>query len=47
MLEVCVEDISGLQAAVAGGANRIELCAALPLGGITPSPALIRALAAR
>jgi copper homeostasis protein CutC len=43
MLEVCVEDISGLQAAVAGGANRIELCAALPLGGITPSPALIRA----
>ena len=43
MLEVCVEDLSGLQAAVAGGANRIELCAALPLGGVTPSPALIRA----
>lgn len=46
MLEVCVEDIGGLRAAVEGGANRIELCAALPLGGITPSPALIRAGAA-
>jgi len=43
MLEVCVEDIRGLRAAVEGGANRIELCAALPLGGITPSPALLRA----
>ena len=43
MLEVCVEDVVGLRAAVEGGANRIELCAALPLGGITASPALIRA----
>ena len=46
MLEVCVEDIAGLRAAVEGGADRVELCAALPLGGITPSPALIRAAAA-
>ena len=46
MLEVCVEDVGGLRAAVEGGADRIELCAALPLGGITPSPALIRAAAA-
>ena len=46
MLEVCVEDIGGLRAAIEGGANRMELCAALPLGGITPSPALIRAAAA-
>jgi copper homeostasis protein CutC len=43
MFEVCVEDVVGLRAAVEGGANRIELCAALPLGGITASPALIRA----
>ncbi|MDQ2066535.1 copper homeostasis protein CutC [Xinfangfangia sp. CPCC 101601] len=36
-LEVCVDDSAGLAAAVKGGADRIELCAALPLGGLTPS----------
>jgi copper homeostasis protein len=41
MLEVCVEDISGLWAAVEGGADRIELCSALTFGGLTPSEALI------
>lgn len=43
MLEVCVEDISGLWAAVEGGADRIELCSALSVGGLTPSTALIAA----
>lgn len=43
MLEVCVEDISGLWAAVEGGADRIELCSALACGGLTPSTALISA----
>lgn len=43
MLEVCVEDISGLAAAVEGGADRIELCSALASGGLTPSMALIGA----
>lgn len=42
MLEVCVEDIGGVSAAVEGGADRIELCTALPCGGLTPSIALIK-----
>jgi copper homeostasis protein len=37
LIEVCVDDAAGLAAAIAGGADRIELCAALSLGGLTPS----------
>lgn len=37
ILEVCVDTVAGLQEAVRGGADRIELCAALALGGLTPS----------
>lgn len=41
LLEVCVDDALGLAEAVAGGADRIELCAALSVGGLTPTPGLI------
>lgn len=44
-LEVCVEDIDGIAAAVDGGADRIELCAALAVGGLTPPASLVHAAA--
>jgi len=41
LLEVCVEELGGVEAAAAGGANRIELCSGLALGGLSPSPSFV------
>lgn len=46
MLEVCVEGAAGIAAAVAGGGDRIELCSALALGGLTPPRSLVNLAAA-
>jgi copper homeostasis protein len=46
-LEVCVDSIAGLDIAVASGADRIELCSALSLAGLTPSCGLMAMAAAK
>jgi copper homeostasis protein len=40
LIEVCVEGIDGLVAAQNAGADRVELCASLLEGGLTPVSAL-------
>lgn len=42
LIEVCVDSMESAREAVRGGADRLELCANLIIGGTTPSPQLIR-----
>lgn len=37
VVEVCVQDVDGVKAATNAGADRVELCAELWCGGVTPS----------
>lgn len=42
IIEVCVDSMESVREAVRGGADRLELCANLIIGGTTPSSCLIR-----
>ena len=44
VVEVAVDSIAGALAAEQAGAHRIELCAALELGGVTPGAGLLAAV---
>ena len=46
LLEVCVDSLPSARAAVSAGADRLELCAGLTVGGLTPYTALLKQIRA-
>jgi len=42
IFEICIDSVAGVRAAVEAGAARVELCAGLLEGGVTPSIGMVR-----
>lgn len=45
-LEICIDSLAAARAAIADGADRLEVCAALNQDGLSPEPALVEAIRA-